>query len=148
MSELAAHASLLVTAFLAATILPGSSEALLAGLVLSFPAATITLFLSALAGNTAGAVANWYIGRSVAAFAGRRWFASALRHVERASGLVNRYGSWLLLFSWLPVIGDPLTIAAGIAGIRFPLFLLLVAIGKAARYAVVIAGAELVRQAI
>ena len=145
MTELIAHLSLLATAFLAATILPGSSEAALAALLILYPASAITLFLTATIGNTAGALANWFLGRSAARYAGARWFPATAAHIDRATVFFNRFGSWPLLFAWLPVIGDPLTLAAGALRIRLPLFLPLVAIGKAARYAAVIYGVDLLR---
>ena len=143
MTELIAHVSLLGTAFLAATILPGSSEAMLVALLILYPASSFTLFLTATIGNTAGALANWFLGRGLMRFSGARWFPASTKHVRRAVAFFGRYGSWPLLFSWLPVIGDPLTVAAGVLGIRLPLFLPLVAAGKAARYAVVIYGVNL-----
>ena len=147
MTALSSHLSLFISAFLAATLLPGSSEVMLAGLVLLDPASTATLFIAATVGNTAGAAVNWYLGRSFMHFAGRRWFPVTPDRLDQASAFFNRYGSWLLLFSWAPIVGDPLTVAAGALHIRFPLFLPLVAVGKAARYAVVIAGVEIARVA-
>lgn len=147
MSALASHLSLLVSAFLAATLLPGSSEVLLAGLVMLDPQSTATLFIAATIGNTAGAAVNWYLGRSLMRFAGRRWFPVSTNRLDQASAFFNRYGSWPLLFSWVPIIGDPLTVAAGALNIRFLLFLPLVAFGKAARYAMVIAGANILQMA-
>lgn len=147
MTALARHLSLFVSAFLAATILPGSSEVVLAGLVLLDPASTATLFIAATIGNTAGAAVNWYLGRSLMRYGGRRWFPVSTARIDQASAFFNRYGSWPLLLSWLPIVGDPLTVAAGALQIRFLLFLPLVAIGKAARYAFVVAGVELARAA-
>lgn len=110
----ASHVGLLVTAFLAATILPGSSEALLATLVVQLPSSKLSLLLVATVGNTAGACVNWYLGRAAMNFGGSRWFPATIKHIERASRYLNRFGSWPLLFSWLPIIGDPLTVAAGV----------------------------------
>jgi membrane protein YqaA with SNARE-associated domain len=145
LTELIAHLSLLGTAFLAATILPGSSEAMLVALIVLYPASTFTLFLAATIGNTAGALANWFLGRGFMRLAGARWFPATTAHIDRATAFFSRYGSWPLLFSWLPIVGDPLTVAAGVLGIRLPVFLPLVAIGKAARYALLIYGADLLR---
>jgi membrane protein YqaA with SNARE-associated domain len=136
------HVGLLVTAFLAATLLPGSSEALLATLVVQLPSSKLSLLLVATVGNTAGACVNWYLGRAAMTFGGRRWFPATLKHIERASGYLNRFGSWPLLFSWLPIVGDPLTVAAGVLRIRFIPFLTLVATGKFARYVFIVAGVE------
>ena len=145
LSFVADHLGLLFSAFLAATLLPGTSEVLLAALVLRSPGSAATLFLAATIGNTAGAVLNWVLGRSLMRFAERRWFPVSSRRIDQASAFFNRYGSWPLLFSWVPVVGDPLTVAAGVLRIRFALFLPLVAIGKAARYFIVVAGVEIAR---
>ena len=145
MDGLAAHLSLVAVAFLAATILPGSSEALLAALLLQRPQDVVSLFLAATAGNTAGAAVNWVLGRWLAHFAGRPWFPVSPLWVGRASDWFRRYGAWLLLFSWVPVVGDPLTVAAGLLRVRFIPFLVLVALGKAARYAALIGGVEALR---
>jgi len=143
--ELSAHLGLAAVAFLAATILPGSSEALLAALLIRSPDDSATLFIAATAGNTAGAALNWLLGRFLMRFAGRRRFPVSPGSVERASAWFRRFGVWLLFFSWVPVIGDPLTVVAGLLRVRFALFLAIVTMGKAARYAAVIGGVEAVR---
>lgn len=145
MDALSAHLALAAVAFLAATILPGSSEALLAALLVQRPEDSATLFIAATAGNIAGAALNWAFGRWLTHFTDRRWFPASPHWIERASGWFGRYGIWLLLFSWVPIVGDPLTVAAGLLRVRFVPFLLIVALGKAARYGAVIGGVELVR---
>jgi membrane protein YqaA with SNARE-associated domain len=85
-------------------------------------------------GNTLGAVVNWLLGRWLLAYADRRWFPFKAQQLKRAQGWFNRYGSWTLLLSWMPVGGDALTFVAGMMRVRFSLFLLLVAIGKGLRY--------------
>jgi membrane protein YqaA with SNARE-associated domain len=138
MPELTAYIGLFMASFLAATILPGSSEVALAGLAMAYPQSALPLFAVATAGNTLGALVNWWLGRSLMRFAGSRWFPATTRRIEQASEYFQRFGSWPLLFSWVPVIGDPMTIAAGVLRIRLPVFIPLVLIGKAARYAAVI----------
>jgi membrane protein YqaA with SNARE-associated domain len=86
-----------------------------------------------------GSVANFYAGTFASRFAGCRWFLSE-EQLERASGWFAKRGNWLLLFAWLPVAGDPLTVVAGMLRVPFVRFLVLVTIGKAARYAVLVAG--------
>ncbi|MFN0194403.1 MAG: YqaA family protein [Aestuariivirga sp.] len=144
MSDFAAHFGLFWISFLAATLLPGSSEAALVALVASFSASAITLFLTATSGNTAGAVFNWWLGRSLNRFTGQRWLPATASRLDQASRMVTRYGSWVLLFSWLPVVGDPLMIVAGALRMKFVPFLAFVAAGKAARYGVLLAGADLI----
>ncbi len=142
MPELAAYISLFTASFLAATILPGSSEVALAGLVVAYPQSVLPLFIVATAGNTLGAVLNWCLGRSLMRFAGGRWFPATAQRIEQASGYFHRFGSWPLLFSWVPIIGDPMTVAAGALRIRILIFIPLVLIGKALRYAAVVGGIE------
>ncbi len=133
----AGYTGLFVTAFLAATLVPLSSEAVLASLISAQGFDLALLIGIATAGNTLGAVVNWLLGRYCLRWRDRRWFPIRPAALDRASQWVGRYGVWTLLLSWLPVVGDPLTFAAGVLGVRFPLFLILVAIGKGARYAVV-----------
>lgn len=98
------------------------------------------LFAAAAIGNTAGSVFNWWLGRYARHFEGRRWFPFKPKDIEKASDRFQRYGVWSLLFAWVPVIGDPLTFIAGVLRVPFLVLLPLVAIGKAARYAVLVWG--------
>ena len=134
-----AYLSLFLSGFLSATILPGSSEALLAYLA-SEGLDPSALLLAATLGNSLGALVNYLLGRFCLAFKDRRWFPISPQALERATAWFARYGVWALLFSWLPVVGDPLTFAAGVLRTNWPLFLVLVTLGKAARYAIVLAG--------
>jgi len=128
------YLTLFLASFGAATILPGFSEAVLTTLLLEHPAAWAVLLLVATAGNTLGGVANWLLGRYLLHWQDRKWFPVSRRRLDQASGLFQRYGYPLLLLSWVPVIGDPITLAAGVLRARFMPFLILVLIGKAARY--------------
>ena len=121
---------LFLAAFIAATLFPASSEAALAGLVASGAYDPWLLIGVASLGNILGASANWGLGRWAAE---SRWVRGN-RHLTRAGSYFQRYGRWSLLFSWLPVIGDPLTLAAGLARLPFLAFLVPVALGKIARY--------------
>ena len=136
MANLGAFSGLFIAAFLAATILPAQSEAGLAALILAYPASVMLLVATASLGNVLGSVVNWYLGRGINRFTGKRWFP-ANAHLSRATSWYSRYGRWSLLLSWVPVIGDPLTVVAGI--MREPLlrFLLIVGIAKTSRYIVV-----------
>lgn len=128
---------LFLTAFLSATLIPMSSEAVLAALIAAHGWNVVLLILVATAGNTLGAVVNWFIGQFCLHWRDSRWFPIKADHLDTAADWFRRFGTWSLLLAWLPVIGDPLTFAAGMLGVRFPLFLTLVLIGKFARYAVV-----------
>ena len=121
---------LFLAAFIASTLFPASSEAVLAGLVASGAYDPWLLIATASVGNVLGATANWALGRWAAE---TRWVQGNAR-LARASQWFQRYGAWSLLLSWMPVIGDPLTLAAGLARLRLPLFLLPVALGKVGRY--------------
>ena len=122
--------------------MPFSSEALLVAMQVSggFPGAG--LLLAASLGNTLGAVANWGLGRFCLQWRDRTWFPVKTRELDRASAWFNRYGIWSLLLAWVPVIGDPITLAAGVLKTRFPPFLLLVAISKTGRYAVLLGAVD------
>lgn len=134
MPDAAGPVGLFLSAFLSATLLPGSSEVALVGLLALGKYDPVVLVAVATAGNALGSVVNWALGRWLAHFAGRRWFPIDARAYARAAGWYNRFGVWSLLFAWLPVIGDPLTAVAGALRVPFGRFVVLVTIGKAARY--------------
>jgi membrane protein YqaA with SNARE-associated domain len=134
----ALYAGLFLAAFVSATLFPGQSEAVLVGL-LAAKHPPLLLLAVASAGNILGAVLNWGVGRGIEKFRDRRWFPLRAAALERAQRWYQRYGKWSLLLSWVPVIGDPLTIAAGIMREPLPVFLLLVAIAKIGRYLVLAA---------
>ena len=125
-------------AFLSATLLVGLSEAALVLAAGQPVAPLVALFLAATAGNVLGAVVNFVLGRFLLRFERRRWFPVSPVNRKRAETLFGRYGQPILLFSWLPIVGDPLTLVAGLLRMPFPTFLIYVTIGKAARYAVLL----------
>ncbi|KRW74534.1 hypothetical protein AO735_02430 [Pseudomonas sp. TTU2014-096BSC] len=139
MLDISAYLGLFLAALLAATILPLQSEAALVGLLLSDALAPWALLLVATTGNVLGSVINWLLGRSLERFRDRRWFPVSASGLARAQRGYQRYGRWSLLLSWVPLIGDPLTVIAGT--LREPLwsFLLLVTLAKGARYLVLAA---------
>lgn len=139
MNALTVYGGLFLTAFIAATIFPGQSELALAGLLLSGAYPPVLLIAVASVGNVAGSLVNWALGRFAERFRDRRWFPAGSQTLARAQTWYARYGYWSLLASWMPFIGDPLTVAAGL--LREPLwrFLLLVAIAKTGRYLVLAA---------
>ena len=134
MSALAAYGGLFLAAFVAATILPAQSEAVLAGLLATGSHAPALLILVAGTGNVLGSVVNWLLGRGIERFRGARWFPVSERQLDRAGRWYRKYGWWSLLLSWAPVIGDPLTVAAGVMREPFARFLLVVSIAKFGRY--------------
>ncbi len=130
---------LFLSAFIAATVLPFYSEAWLYLLLQDAEglAQIVTPVMVAGSGNVLGACVNWWLGRGLLRFADRRWFYFTPAQIARAQTQFQRYGRWTLLLSWVPVVGDPLTLIAGLMRVHFGTFLLLVAAGKLARYAVV-----------
>lgn len=136
---IAAFWGLALVAFLAATILPFSSELAVTGMVAQgYPVAAVVLV--ATIGNVLGSLTNYALGR----WAGRAAVIRLLRVTEdslsQAEDRFKRYGTVALLLAWVPVIGDPLTVIAGVLRVKVGMFVLLVTVGKCARYAV-IAGA-------
>lgn len=126
---------LFLSAFLAATILPLSSEATLAALLLAERWDPWALWAAATLGNGLGSVVNWLMGRWALHFQDRQWFPVSPENLGAAQRRFRKYGQWSLLFAWVPLIGDPLTLAAGLLRVRFLPFVLLVFTGKGARYA-------------
>ena len=133
------YLGLFFAAFGAATLLPLQSEAVLVGLLLSGHYSLWGLLVIATVGNVLGSVVNWWLGRSVERFKARRWFPVRPQHLEKARGHYQRWGHWSLLLSWVPIIGDPLTLVAGVMREPFWRFVLLVTLAKGARYAVLAA---------
>jgi membrane protein YqaA with SNARE-associated domain len=132
-----AYASLFFTALIAATLFPLSSEALLATLAYQ-QYSLFLLWIAATSGNVAGSCINWYLGKECLHLQDKKWFPIKPASLQRAQQQFQHYGYWLLLFSWMPIVGDPLTLLAGVMRINFWLFLILVLIGKALRYAIII----------
>jgi membrane protein YqaA with SNARE-associated domain len=131
---LTGYLALFALAFLAATFLPLSSEILLVAL-LQGPHDATALVLVATLGNVLGSCVNWWLGIYLLRFQERRWFYFSAAQIARAQQWFHRYGQWSLLLAWVPVIGDPLTLLAGVMRVRFPVFLALVTLGKLLRYA-------------
>jgi membrane protein YqaA with SNARE-associated domain len=131
------YLSLFFSGLLAATLFPASSELLLLALQQQ-GYQPVWLFLAATAGNTLGSCINWYLGLSLLRFKQRRWFPLSADQLETARQHFQRFGVWSLLLAWLPVVGDPLTLVAGVLKVRFRVFLPLVLLGKAARYGVLL----------
>ena len=127
------YVSLFLLSFLASTIIPIGSEWLLITMVIKgFD--PIFSVASATAGNTLGACTTYAIG-----IYGSEWVSRKLLRFDelsrkRAETFYAKFGVWSLLFSWLPIVGDPLCLAGGLLRINFGVFLLLVFVGKLLRY--------------
>lgn len=122
--------------FLSSTLLPLGSEAFFL-YALSQEEAYFLLWLSATLGNTLGAVVNYALGIKGENFLLKKGYVS-LKRISQTKRYFSKYGGWTLLFSWLPLIGDPLTFIAGILRYEFKYFVAIVLIAKGLRYALVI----------
>lgn len=132
------YLSLFLTALIAATLFPLSSEALLITLLYQ-KHSWFLLWVCATLGNTLGSCVNWFLGYQCLHWQDKKWFPFKQEQLQRAQTQFQRYGLWSLLFAWLPIVGDPLTFFAGVMRVNFWKFLLLVLIGKSARYALIVA---------
>lgn len=138
MDTILAYAGLFAAAFLAATLLPVQSEAVLLGLLTMDRYSTLLLLAVASTGNVLGSCVNYVLGRFLTQSARVQRLVNT-SHRNRAEQWYGRYGKWSLLASWFPIIGDPLTVVAGALREPFSVFLLLVTVAKAGRYLALIA---------
>ena len=137
--DFSVYLGLFLSAFGAASLLPLQSEALLVGLLLGGAQPAAVLVVVASVGNVLGSVLNAALGRGIERFHERRWFPVSAQRLEQAKLTYRRYGRWSLLLSWVPVIGDPLTLMAGVMREPWWSFLLLVTLAKTGRYLVLAA---------
>lgn len=137
--SLGALLGLFGSAFLAATLLPAQSEAVLVGLLLAQPETAAVLIATASLGNTLGAMVNWLLGLGIQRFRDKRWFPVSSKQLERAERHYRRFGRWSLLLSWMPIIGDPLVLVAGVLREKFWVVLLFTGLAKTGRYLVLAA---------
>lgn len=147
-AEFASLTTMALAAFTAATLLPGGSEAVFLALLATGSAQPWMLFVVAALANTAGGMTSWWIGTQIARGAdsesGHRWmrrFRLPPESFARATRLFTRYGWATLLLCWMPVIGDPITLVAGMA--RYPALptALITGLARTLRYAVIWAAA-------
>lgn len=134
MADLLVLLGLFATCLAAGSVVPMPSEPAFVALLLTSDIAPWMVLTAATTGNVAGSAINWLIGLGAGRFEGRRWFPVSAPALERARHWYHRYGRWSLLMSWVPVIGDPLTIAAGVMREPFWSFLLIVSVAKLCRY--------------
>ena len=125
---------LFIISFLAATILPLSSEIVLTTMLLTNLFEKNILLIVASSGNILGSIFNWYLGKKITIFQDRKWFPVSPEQLNKSQKYFQKYGLWSLLLAWVPVIGDPLTLLAGVLKVRFSIFFILVSISKISRY--------------
>ncbi|EGT5759934.1 DedA family protein [Cronobacter sakazakii] len=135
MSDALSLLSLFTSSFLSATLLPGSSEAVLVALLVSVKTAPWLLVLTATIGNSLGGLTNVILGRLFPLRESSRW-------QERAQGWLQRFGALALLLSWLPLVGDLLCLLAGWLRLPWGPVIFFLCLGKALRY-IIIAAATL-----
>ena len=131
------YISLFVVSFMVATIVPFGSEIYFASLLSMDNNNSLLLLIAASTGNILGSVFNWICGYYAAYFIQKKWFPINQNQINKATNFFLKYGKWSLLLAWVPFIGDPLTFVAGTLRYSFLPFLLLVSIGKIARYLVI-----------
>ena len=125
---------LFISAFGAATLLPLQSEAVLIGLLAQTDYAAGLLIGVASLGNILGSCVNWWLGIKAEQYKHKKWFPISESKLVKAQHIYQRYGYWSLLGSWLPMVGDPITLISGLMKEHFVRFLLLVSVAKIGRY--------------
>ena len=126
--------SLFFFSMISSTLFPGGSEALLL-FRLNEGGEPMALVIIATIGNVLGSLITYGMGRLGNEAVHKKWLRMDEAKVARAEAWFTKYGTPSLLLAWLPVVGDPLCLVAGLLRSHVLMFLLLVAIGKAARYA-------------
>ncbi|WP_372377307.1 YqaA family protein [Vibrio natriegens] len=124
---------LFMTGFLSATLLPGGSEAGLIATLSLNQYSVFSIITVATIGNTLGGLTNYWLGL---------WIPNKTqdeKHGHTALKWLAKYGYWALFFSWLPIVGDPLCLAAGWLRMKFLPCVMLIFFGKAARYSLLAA---------
>ncbi|TCB67469.1 YqaA family protein [Acinetobacter sp. ANC 4178] len=131
-----AYLLLFISAFGAATLLPLQSEAVLLGLLANGSYSVGLLIAVASIGNILGSCVNWYLGLKIEHYKHKKWFPVSEQKMLQAQKIYQKYGFWSLLLSWVPIIGDPITLIAGLLKENFLRFLLMVCLAKTGRYLV------------
>lgn len=127
------YIGLFIAAFLAATILPLSSEIVLSALLLSGLSPNALVIIATI-GNVLGSLINYALGYWASLVVVKKWLRMSEDDFVQAEQHFIKYGTFSLCFAWVPIIGDPLTIMAGVLRVRLQWFLVLVTAGKLLRY--------------
>ena len=137
MNEIEVFITLFLSSFISSTILPGHSEITLTTFIFLNKYNIINLIFIASLGNILGSILNWYLGFHFVKFKEKKWFPINKRQLEKASLWFLNYGKWSLFLSWVPLVGDPLTVVAGVLRVPIITFLIIVSISKILRYVIV-----------
>jgi len=125
---------LFFSALISSTLFPGGSEALLL-YRLHEGGSAVSLVMTATVGNVLGSIITYAMGRLGSEAIHKKWLRMDEQKIARAEGWFGRYGQPSLLLAWLPIVGDPLCLVAGLLRSPFIWFVVLVSVGKLARYA-------------
>lgn len=129
-----AYFLLFISAFGAATLLPLQSEAVLLALFAEGSRSVYGLIFIASLGNVLGSCVNWWLGLKIEKYKNKKWFPVSETKMIQAQNIYQKYGFWSLLMSWVPIIGDPITLIAGLLKENFIRFLVVVTFAKVGRY--------------
>lgn len=135
------YLGLFAVCFSAATLIPLGSEIFVTTMVLSGYNPWI-IFTVSTTGNTLGSIINYYVGKYGTDFILSRYIKVDSEKRRKMEMVYLKWGSPALFFAWVPIIGDPLTVAAGGFKLKLHIFVLWVVSGKAFRYALVIMAAH------
>ena len=134
MSSIEVYFILFASSFSSSTILPGHSELTLTAFITQREYETIYLIIVASIGNVLGSIVNWYLGLYLIKFKNKKWFPLNEKNMNNSSKWFLKYGKWSLLLSWVPFVGDGLTLIAGVLKVPLYEFVLLVTVAKVTRY--------------
>jgi membrane protein YqaA with SNARE-associated domain len=134
MSSIEVYIILFTSSFASSTILPGHSEITLTALITQKKYEIFYLVFFASLGNILGSVLNWYLGLYFLKFKNKKWFPFKENHINKVSKSFLKYGKWSLLLSWVPFIGDALTLVAGMFRVPLHQFIIIVSVAKIGRY--------------
>ena len=134
MSSIEVYIILFTSSFASSTILPGHSEITLIALITQKKYEVFYLVVFASLGNILGSVLNWYLGLYFLKFKNKKWFPFNENQIKKVSKSFLEYGKWSLLLSWVPFIGDALTLVAGMFRVPLHQFIIIVSVAKIGRY--------------
>jgi len=134
MSSIDVYVILFSSSFASSTILPGNSELTLTAIISQREYETLYLIIVASIGNVLGSIVNWYLGCYFIKFKNKKWFPFNEKNLDNSSKWFLKYGKWSLLLSWLPFVGDGLTLIAGVLKVPLFEFIILVTFAKVLRY--------------